>query len=155
MYDNNLFVHLLHIQFIKFFQNFSATRTSRKFYNFFLLEVTLMRWHIKLGIHLRQGQAEAWGSSLSLASVDGAPSGAACLRGCRNSSHPLSIDQSEVSPRNSPPYAQYGRNVPRLVETEKHFSVRSAACRGCRATPRLASASNLFPALSRRIQRLC
>ncbi len=37
--------------------------------------------------------------------------------------------------------------MPRLAETKKHSLVRGAACRGCHATPRLASASSVFPAL--------
>ncbi len=87
---------------------------------------------VKPGIHLRQRQAEAQRSSLSSASVDGAPSQAACLRGCCElSHHRVLVDQSEASPRNSPPYEQYGQNVPRLAETEKHSSVCGIVYRGC------------------------
>ncbi len=100
----------------------------------------------KAGIHLRQRQAEARCDSLCSASIDGAPSRATCLRGCCDPSHRMLVDQSEASPRNSPPYAQYGWNMPHLTETEKHSSVHGAACRGCRTVPRLASASNVFPA---------
>ncbi len=64
---------------------------------------------LKLGIHLRQRQAEVRHSSLSLASAGDAPSWAACLKGCRNPSQRVSVDQSEVSPRNGSPHAQYGR----------------------------------------------
>ncbi len=102
---------------------------------------------IKLGIHLRQRQAEVRHSSLSSASVDGAPSWATYLRGFCDPSHRVWVDQSEASPRNSPPYVQYGWNMPCLAETEKHYSVRGAAHRGCCAAPQLASASNVFPAL--------
>ncbi len=45
-------------------------------------------------------------------------------------SHRLSVDQSEASPRNSPPYAQYGWKMPRLVETEKYSLLRGAAHQG-------------------------
>ncbi len=74
---------------------------------------------VKLGIHLRQRQAKARCGSLSLASVDGATNWVACLRSCCDPSHRLSVDQSETSPRNSPPHAQYGWNMPRLAETKK------------------------------------
>ncbi len=66
------------------------------------------RIRVKLGIHLRQRQPEEWRSSFSSASVDGATNRATCLRGCHDPSHWLSVDQSEASPRNSPPRAQYG-----------------------------------------------
>ncbi len=83
---------------------------------------------IKLGIHLRQRQAVVRCGNLSSASVDGAMNRATCLRGCHDTSHLLLVDQSEVSLRNSSPYAQYGCNKPRLAETEKHSVVRSMAC---------------------------
>ncbi len=73
--------------------------------------------------------------SLSSASVDCAPSQAACLRCCRDPSHRVLVDQSEASPMKSPPYAQYGRNVPHLAETKK--ILQSAARRAEDATPRL------------------
>ncbi len=43
-----------------------------------------------------------------------------------------------------PPYTQYGWNILRHAETEKHSSVWGAVCWGCCAVPRLASASNVF-----------
>ncbi len=63
----------------------------------------------QLGIHLRQRQAEVWHGSLSSASVDSVPSRAACLRGCCNLSHRMSVDLSEASPRNGSPHVQYGQ----------------------------------------------
>ncbi len=104
----------------------------------------------KLGLHLRQRQAEVRRSSLSSASVDGALSQAARLRGCRNLSNRMLVYESEASPRNSPPYVQYGRNVRPLAETEKHSSVCGAACWGCSIVPRLVSTSNIFPTLRKR-----
>ncbi len=68
---------------------------------------------LKLEIHLRQRQAEARCSSLSLTSVHSATIQATCLRGCCDPSHVLSVDQSEASPRNFSPHAQYGCNMPR------------------------------------------
>ncbi len=110
----------------------------------------LWRYHgvlpVKPGIYLRQKQAKAQRGSLSSASIDGATNQATCLRGCHNPSHWLLVDQSEVSPRNSPPHAQYGWNIPRLAETEKHSLVRGMVRQGCRAAPRLASSSSIFPA---------
>ncbi len=80
----------------------------------------------KLGIHLRQKQAEARHGSLSSASVDSAMIRATCLR-CRcDPSHRLSVDQSEASPMISPPHGQHGRNIPYLAETEKHSFVWGA-----------------------------
>ncbi len=58
-----------------------------------------------------------------LASVDGAMNRATCLRGCRNTSHWLLVNRSETSPRDSTPHVQYGWNMPRLAETEKHSLV--------------------------------
>ncbi len=105
-------------------------------------------YNLKLGIHLRQRQAEARRCSLSLASVDGASSRAACLRGCHDPSHRVLVHQGEASPRNSPPYVQYGRNVPRLAEMEKHSSVCGAAQHVEDTAPCLSlPASNVFPAL--------
>ncbi len=60
---------------------------------------------------MSQRQAKAQCGSHSLASVDGATKLATCLRGCRNPSHRLLVDQSEASPRNSPCHAQYGWNM--------------------------------------------
>ncbi len=51
--------------------------------------------HLKLGIHFRQRQAEAWHGSLSSASVNSALSRAACLRGGHDPSHCVLIDQSQ------------------------------------------------------------
>ncbi len=84
---------------------------------------------LKLGIHLRQRQG-----SLSFASVVVATNQATCLRGCRSPSHRLSIDQSEASPRNSPPHLPYGWNMPRLAETEKHSLIRGMSRMLCRAS---------------------
>ncbi len=80
----------------------------------------------KPGIHLRQRQAEAWCRRLSPATVDSAINRATCLRGYRDLSHRLSVDQSEASPRNFPFHVQYGWNMPRLTEVEKHSLVRGA-----------------------------
>ncbi len=82
---------------------------------------------IKLGIHLRQRRAKAQHSSLSSASVNGATNRAICFRDCRNPSHQLSVDQSEASPRNFPPYAQYGWNMLHVAKTENHSLVRGTA----------------------------
>ncbi len=79
---------------------------------------------VKPGKLLRQRQAEAH-SSLFSARVDGATK-PICLRGCCDPSHRLLVDQSEASPRNSLPHAQYGWNMPCLAETVKHSLVRSA-----------------------------
>ncbi len=96
---------------------------------------------LKLGIHLRQKQAEAQRSNFFLASVDGAASRAASFRGCRDPSHRVSVDQSKASPRNSPLYVQYGRNVPRLAETKKHSLFRrpyhTSACLFLKCIPGL------------------
>ncbi len=61
--------------------------------------------------------------SLSSTSVDGAMNRATCLRGSRDPSYRLSVDQSKASPRNSPPHAQYGQNMLRLIESKKHSLV--------------------------------
>ncbi len=82
-----------------------------------------------------------------LGCVDGATNWAACLRGCCDPSHWLLVDQSEASPRNSPPHVQYERNMSHLAETEKHSLARDTAHRGCSAVPHLASASSAFPAV--------
>ncbi len=105
---------------------------------------------IKPRIHLRQWQAEALCGSLSSDSVDGTMNRARCLRGCCDPCLRLSVDQSKASLRNSPPYAQYGWNMPRPAKTEKHSLLQGAATnmrRGCCAAPRLTSASSVFPAL--------
>ncbi len=70
----------------------------------------------KLGIHLRQRQAEVWRDTW--------------LRGYCDLSRWLSVDQSEESLRHSPPPAQYGQNMLRLTETKKHSLVRDTAHRG-------------------------
>ncbi len=67
--------------------------------------------------------------------MDGATTRATCLRGCRNLIHRLLVDQSEASPRNAPPHVQHGWNTALLVETKKHYLVRSAVCRGCLSLP--------------------
>ncbi len=95
---------------------------------------------LKVGIQLRHRQTVVWHSSLSSASVDSATNWATCHRGCCNPSNQLSVDWSETSQRNSPPHAQYGQNMPRLAEVEKHSLVRGVAHRGCHATPPLPSA---------------
>ncbi len=87
---------------------------------------------IKLGIHFKQRQTKAQRSSLSSASVDSAPSQATCIR--LPWFEPSCIGRSKWGkPEEFPPYTQYSRNMPRLVETEKHSSVCGAACRGCHA----------------------
>ncbi len=49
----------------------------------------------------------------------------------------ITLDQSEASPGNPPPYGLYGWNVPRLAETEKHSSVCGTAQCAEDAAPRL------------------
>ncbi len=102
----------------------------------FLQLYTKMIKRLQPEIHLRQRQAEARCGSLSLVSVDGAPSRAACLKGCRDPSHRVSVDQSEARTRNSPPYAQYGQkhaSPPRNWGT--FFSLRRGVPRMlCRAS---------------------
>ncbi len=73
--------------------------------------------------------------SLSLASVYGAPSQVAYLKGCRDPSHYVLVDQSEASLRNSPPYAQYERNMPCLQKLKN--ILQSAAWRAKDVAPRL------------------
>ncbi len=93
--------------------------------------------NLKLGIHLRQRHAEVLRGSLSLASVDDAMNYAICLRGCCNPSHQLLVHQSEASPKNSPPHAQYGWNMPHLAEIKKHSLVLGMAYRGPLRMPHL------------------
>ncbi len=85
--------------------------------------------NVKPGIHLRQRQTEAQCGSLPLASIDDTINRATCFRGCCDPSHWLLVYQSEASPRNSPPHAQYGWNTLCLTETETQFSVRHGAAR--------------------------
>ncbi len=83
-------------------------------------------WPLKPGIHSRQRKVEAQHGSLSSSSVDGAMNQATRLRGCCDPSPRLSVDQSEVSLRNSPPRARYVWNMPHLAETEKYSLMRGA-----------------------------
>ncbi len=93
---------------------------------------------LKPGIHLRQRKTEAWCGSLSSASVDGATNRATCLRGCRDPSCRLSVDQSKANPRNSPLHMQYGQNMLCLAETEKHSLLWCTSHQGAKdATPHL------------------
>ncbi len=89
-----------------------------------LLELSINdRLLSKLGIHLRQRQAEAWRSSLSLASIDDAPSHHRMSQRLLRSK-PSRVSRSKWSkPEEFSSYAQYGWNVPHLAETEKHSSV--------------------------------
>ncbi len=95
---------------------------------------------LKLEIYQRQRQAEARHGSPSSASVDGPTNQVTCLKGCCNLSHQLLVDQSEASQRNSPLHVQYGWNIPRLVETEKHSLVQGTVHQDALRTPRCVSA---------------
>ncbi len=77
---------------------------------------------LKLGIYLRQRQAEVRRGSLSLASVDGAPSRAACLRGYHNPSHCMLVDK-----------VRQARGMARLMlsmdgKTEFYFASEARQC---------------------------
>ncbi len=77
---------MLKVELLDLTNNFNL---SPKLYNFVAL---------KQGLH-----SASWGAAWQplLASVDGATNRATCLRGCRDPSHWLLLDQSEASSRNS------------------------------------------------------